>query len=138
VAEETLVKEALTEGMIRGGASLTSKLDESGWPIVGAFWLFDPEENHWKLMIVSPEVTTRGPREAYEAISVALAGLPHHFTDLQYITVIAPSHPLVRALATAVKTGRAIEAIRFSRQALAGRFIDEIYLYRLLPEATAA
>src|SRR5438046_6378186 len=115
--------------MIRGGALLTSKLDESGWPVLGAFWLFSPEENRWKLMIVSPEVTTSGPKESYEAISAALATLQHHFTDLQFITVVAPNHPLVRALATAVRTGHAIEAIRFSRQALAGRFIDDLYLY---------
>jgi hypothetical protein len=138
MAEETLVKEALTDAMIRGGASLTSKLDESGFPVLGAFWLFDPEENHWKLMIVSPEVTTSGPKDSYEAISGALGALQHHFTDLQFITVVAPNYPLVRALATAVRTGRAIEGIRFSRQALAGRFIDDLYLYRLLPEATAA
>jgi hypothetical protein len=138
VAEETLVKEMLTDGMIRGGALLTSKLDESGWPVLGAFWLFDRENNRWKLMLVSPEVTTSGPREAYEAISRALAALPDHFTDLQFVTVVAPNHPLVRALATAVRTGLEIEAIRFSHQALAGRFIDDLYLYRLLPEATAA
>jgi hypothetical protein len=138
MAEETLVKEALSEEMIRGGAALTAKLDALQWPVLGSFWYLEAEDNRWKLMIVSSELTSRGPRAAYEAIDRALNMLQSHFTDLQFITVIAPSHPLVRALATAAETGRELEGIRFSHQAIAGRFIEDVYLYRLLPEATAA
>jgi hypothetical protein len=138
MAEDTVVKEALTGNMVEGGAALTRKLDENDWPVVGAFWYFEPEANRWKLMIVSPEVTVHGPKAAYDGISKALQSLSEHFTDLQFITVIAPNHPLVRALATAATTGRTLERIRFSRQAIDGRFIDDVLLYRLLPEANAA
>jgi hypothetical protein len=106
--------------------------------VLGSYWWFDAENNRWKLMLVLPDAVANSPRQAYQSVAEALEVTPPHLLELQYITVIAPDHPLVRALATLVPTGLPLEGIRLSRQALAGRYIDDLYLYRLLPEATAA
>lgn len=82
-------------------------------------------------MIASPEVALHGPKEAYEAISRALNDLSEHFITLQLVTVTTPDHPLVRTLAVAVRTGEGISGIRFSRNTVNGRFIEDAYLYRV-------
>jgi hypothetical protein len=138
MAEEALVKEFLTENMVRGGEALTRKLDELGWPVVASFWYFEPDDNRWKLMIASPKVNLDGPKEAYEAIQGALSTLQDHFTDLQYITVVQPDHPIVQTLAAAIPTGPAIVGMRFSQNTINGRFIDDAYLYRVNPSPVAA
>jgi hypothetical protein len=138
MAEEPLVKETLTDAMKRGGAELTRKLDEAKWPVVASFWYFVPEDNQWKLILASPKVVSDGPKNSYEAISRALSTLREYFGSLEYISVVPPSHELVRTLASAIQTGRTISGIRFSKNTINGRFIDDAYLYRIAPETAAA
>lgn len=75
MAENAVVKEQLTGAMIDAGAELTTKLDEIGLPVTAAFWLFVPEVNEWRLMVASPEVSTKGPRDVYEKIRQAIGQL---------------------------------------------------------------
>jgi hypothetical protein len=138
MAEEPLVKESLTEEMKKAGADLTRKLDEAKWPVVASFWLFIAEENEWKLFLASPKLVSDGPKNAYEAISDALSTLREHFPTLESISVMPPNHELVRALRSAIQTGWTIGGIRFSKNTINGRFIDDAYLYRVAPETAAA
>jgi hypothetical protein len=138
MAEEILLKEPLTDEMIQGGAELTLRLDERNWPVLASFWNFQPERNSWTLTIASPRVTIDGRLAAYEAIRDALNSLQHRFTTLKTITAMQPNHPLVRALATVARTGKKIEGKRFWSQRIEDRWVDDIYLYRLMPEAAAA
>lgn len=131
MAEETLVKEQLTEEMIRAGDALTRQLDRVGWPVFASLWLFEPDDNEWKLMLASPTVTEGGPKAAYDAVSRALSALHEHLTSLKHIRVVEPNHPVVRLLASAVSTGPVITGIRFSKNTINGRFIDDAYLYRV-------
>ena len=138
MAEESLVKEALTEAMKTGGAELTRRLDEAKWPVVASFWYFVPDDNRWKLILASPRVVSDGPKHSYEAISRALSTLRESFGSLENISVVPPSHDLVRTLASAIQTGWTISGIRFSKNTINGRFIDDAYLYRIAPESAAA
>jgi hypothetical protein len=140
MAEETVVKEALTDSMKRGGEELTRKLDEANWPVVASFWYFVREHNRWNLIVASPKVLSDGPMASYEAVNRALGALHDDFASLESITVVPPSHDLVRTLASAVPTasGSAISGIRFSNKAINGRFIDDAYLYRITPDTAAA
>jgi len=131
MAEEPLVKETLTDDMKKAGADLTRTLDEAKWPVVASFWLFSPEENEWKFFLASPKLVSDGPKNAYEAIARALSNLREHFPTLEYISVVAPNHELVRTLSSAIQTGSTITGIRFSKNTINGRFIDDAYLYRL-------
>jgi len=138
MAEETVVKEALTEEMKRDGATLTRALDEAGWPVVASFWYYEPDENRWKLMFASPRVSADGPTEAYGVVIEALD--THHLsrTNLKHITVITPDHPIVRALASEVQTGWTIGGKLHTARAINGRFIEDSYLYRMTSESAAA
>jgi hypothetical protein len=138
MAEETLVKEALTEEMKNAGARLTRALDETGWPVVASFWYFESDENQWMLMLASPRVSAQGPLEAYEAVADALERLHQSYANLNHIRVVAPDHPVVRALTSAIQTGWTIAGIPFSRQAINGSIIDDAYIYRVTSESAAA
>ncbi|HYI10668.1 MAG TPA: hypothetical protein VEK57_16525 [Thermoanaerobaculia bacterium] len=135
MAEEILVKEALTDEMIRAGYALTRQLEESGWPLSASLWFFEADQNDWKLILASPAVTSGGPKAAYDTVSQALSALHQHFTDLKHITVVPPDHPVVRLLASAVSTGPTNRGMRFSKNTINGRFIDDAYLYRVTPTA---
>jgi hypothetical protein len=61
MAEETLVKEMLTDEMKKAGAELTRKLDEAKWPVTASFWYFVSDDNQWKLIVASPKLESEGP-----------------------------------------------------------------------------
>jgi hypothetical protein len=138
MAEETLVKELLTEEMKLAGAELTRKLDEAEWPVLAAFWYFVPSENQWKLMLASPKVETDGPRNAYEIISKALSTIPGHFGGIGLISVVSPKHDLVQTLASTIQTGPSIGGIRVFQRMVNGHFVDDAYIYRISLESAAA
>lgn len=138
MAEETLVKEALTEEMKKAGAELTRKLDEAKWPVVASFWYFVPDDNQWKLILASPKLEAEGPKHSYEEISKAASTLRHYFGSLEFISVVAPHHDVVRTLGSAIQTGWSIKGIRFSKNVINGHFIDDAYVYRVAPETAAA
>ncbi len=134
MAEDTVVKDSLTDAMIKAGEDLTRKLDEHEWPVVAAFWLYAPEQNTWKLLLASPVVALQGPRRAYQDIQAALAALPNRQVvplTLREIEVIEPRHHLVSLLRTAINTGPTINGIRFTGNVVNGQFINDAYIYRM-------
>jgi hypothetical protein len=138
MAEETLVKEHLTEEMKAAGAELTRKLDEANWPVTASFWYFVPNDNQWKLIVASPKLESEGPKQSYEAISHALSTLRRYFHDLEFISVVTPKNDVVRTLALALNTGPTIAGIRFSKNMINGHYIDDAYVYRVTPVNAAA
>ena len=133
MAENTVVKEQLTSAMVDAGAELTRKLDEIGFPITAAFWLFEPEVNEWRLHFASPEVASKGPREVYDQIRQAIdelkdkaAGAP-----LSAISLIDANADLVRSLGMVVRTGAKVSQIRFSKNVINGHFIEDALIYRV-------
>jgi len=137
MAEETLVKESLTDRMIEAGAELTRTLDGAHWPVVASLWFFESETNQWRLILASPAVSEKGPLEAYRHVNDALrASMPTLALDA--ISVVSPDDPLIRVLTAAYQTGSDIKGRRVFRSAINGRFVDDAYVYRLLPIAPAA
>lgn len=126
-----MVKEQLTGAMIDGGAALTAKLDENGLGVTAAFWLFLPELNEWRLHFASPDVGTKGPREVYERVSLAIDQLgANAATPLSIVTVLDDNDDLVRLLKGGIRTGPGLNRIRFSRDVIDGHFIDDALIYR--------
>jgi hypothetical protein len=133
MAQDTVVKESLTDAMIQAGAELTKKLDELQWPVLASLWLYEPEGNQWKLLLASPRVTSDGPKKSYETIQSALTKIPvaEGTLALSDIGVTDPNHPLIALLRMAVRTGPTIGSIRFTRNVIDGHFIEDAYIYRV-------
>ena len=136
MAEDVLVKEFLSDSMIKAGAELTRILiqDEMKWLVTASMWFYFPEENRWKLLFSSSSVGKEGPKHAYQHIQEAIGRLPQDIpkVNLKDISVMDNSHPLISLMKIAIRTGEGISGIRFSRNAINGQLIEDAYIYRLL------
>jgi len=133
VAENTVVKEQLTDAMVNAGARLTEKLDEMGLPVTAAFWLFMPEVNEWRLLFASPEIASEGRRAVYDKIRRAIEQLKGTAAaaPLSVIGLMDTDADLIRLLKTAVQTGPGVNSVRFSKNVISGHFIDDALIYRV-------
>jgi hypothetical protein len=133
MVEDSVVKDQLTDAMIEAGAEITRKLDELGLQPDAALWFFMPEVNEWRLLFSSPEVATKGPREVYGRIQLALEQLGEKASAAPFsaIGLLDPNDDLVKLLRVAARTGPGIRRIRFAKNVINGRFIDDALLYRV-------
>jgi len=133
MAEELLVKEFLSDAMIRSGAEITGKLDEINWHVTASFWFYSPDENQWRLIFASPNVNKEGPRKAYQNILKALKKLPEGTLrpELRDIYVIDVSHHLIPLMRKMIKTEKNISGIRLSKNVIDGNYIDDAFIYRI-------
>jgi hypothetical protein len=133
MAQDIVVKESLTDTMIRAGAELTRKLDALQWPVLASLWLYESEGNQWKLVLASPRVKSEGPKKSYETIQSALAETTgaKETLALSDIAVTDPDDPLIALLRIAIRTGPTVEGLRFTRNVINGRFIEDAYIYRV-------
>ena len=133
MAQDGVVKEALTDLMIHVGAELTRKLDEMQWPVHASLWLYMSEANQWRLVLASPRVRSDGPKKSYETIQSALAATTaaEGTLSLRDIAVTDPQNPLIALLSMTFRTGPTVGCIRFTRNAINGQFIDDAYIYRI-------
>ena len=132
MAENTVVKEQLTEEMIEAGAKLTQKLDEQGVEVSLALWFFMTDVNEWRLLFASPAVSTNGPQTFYKKVEEARKslGVQADRLPLSDIGLIDINSQLAQHLRTGVKTGPEVSRIRFSKNVLNGQFIDDALIYR--------
>ena len=133
MAQDGVVKEPLTEAMIRAGAELTRKLDERGWPVIASLWWYRSEPNRWRLLLASPRVVAEGSWKSYEVVQAALAATPaaEGVLPLSDVSVTEPTDPLIAVLCAAARTETMAEGLRFTRTVINGRFIDDAYIYRM-------
>jgi hypothetical protein len=136
MADNTVVKEQLTEEMIEAGAQLTAKLDEMGLPMAAALWFFLPDTNEWRLLFASPALSTAGPREVYKTVEEArrVLGDKAAAVPLSVIGLVDANYELVQLLRDAIQTGAGVSRIRFSKNVVNGHFIEDALIYRMAKE----
>lgn len=130
---ETVVKEALSSEMISVGEKLTRILDADNFSPSASLWFFLSESNAWRLILASPEVKTNGLKAAYERVQQILSKSDNADLRIQLkdITLVSHLDPLISLLKVAIKTGKEISGIRFSKNMINGNLIEDAYIYRL-------
>lgn len=130
MAEETLVREHLTDQMVKAGADLLLRLEAVGFEVAAAFWLYNSEAGEWRLTLAWPHFDAEGPRKGYERILDALNQPPGKIPgiDLLNITVVSPNDALVRAMAGANRITPLLGK-RLSGNRLNGIYIMDAYIY---------
>jgi hypothetical protein len=119
------------------GNQLLDALDQDGFDVQAALWLYRSEEDFWRLMIASPLVQRIGQIEAYKRILTQLQHIRPSLDPLindiymENITVVDPSDSLIRALKRVVRVAEGDPPVRLTRNALGDVFIDEAYIFRL-------
>ena len=131
MAEETLVKEALTDQMIRTGASLVQALDQQNFNLDAALWLYLADTNQWRLLLASPAVHVEGPRKAYARLLHAIRNAHVPGVTLNDLAVLDSQDPLIQVLKRVVRTGRDTSPRRISKNTINGHFIEDALIYRM-------
>lgn len=134
MAQETVVKDFLSNEMISAGEELTRRLDKVQFEVTSSFWLYDPDSNVWRMTIANPQVEADGPARAYKKVQSVISRMPEdqpkiHLKD---ITVIDSKDPLISLLRKVVRTGKGISGHRFSRNAINGVWFEDAYIYRIM------
>lgn len=127
-----MAKEALLENDIRAGARLVEELDKNRFAVTSAFWMFDPDQAEWKLVLVSPVFDKAGIVQSYTKLSEIIS----RTNDIQEaisigdIKVVAENDPLVLVLKKMILTGKGIHAIRMPPNYVKGIYIQDALVYR--------
>jgi hypothetical protein len=131
-----MAKRTLVEKDYQDGAMLVTELDKSAFHVHAAFWLYDSDRDHWRLMIASKDYDTTGPAKAYEHINTVLTEIKEQHHDfgiaLDNISFRRTTDRLIKLLGTAVHTDpNGVDGIRFSRNAINNLYIEDAYIYRI-------
>jgi hypothetical protein len=126
-----MVEANLTQELIDAGARLVQKLDERGLAPDAAFWLYSPEEQTWKLVLVEVKLAKKGPRAAYAEVQKILES-EKDFGNLRLDDLVLekPDARIVELIRKAMRTGSGITGIRFKNNVIDGTLIDDAYIYR--------
>lgn len=133
MAQETVVTESFSERLAEAGEDILRRLDKAGLEIRAALWLYLPDARRWSFVVATPYVKLDGPRKVYKKIQSVLSRVPNEqrVIDLQSVTAVDTTEPLIGLLRTAIQTGDGISGIRFSRNMINGVLIEDAYIYRL-------
>ena len=132
MAQDTVLKEALTDAMIDAGAQLVRKLDEMDIAVTSALWLLDTEINEWRLLLASPVVSQEGPLTMYRKVRLAIAQLDEQASAALFsaISVTDENADVITGLRATVRTSSDIDRIRFHKNVADGHFIEDALIYR--------
>jgi len=131
MAFHVVVTNNLTDDMREAGKNVLSALDRVGMVVTGCFWLYIPEPEKWRLIIVSPDVDANGPLRTYEAVRNALLTVDIG-VKLEDIGAISPSNNLVNLLRKAIRTGVGDKGeVRFTGNIVDGVLIEDALIYRI-------
>ena len=132
MAEETLVKETLTQEMIQVGGEITHRLEQSQLPVSASLWLYLPESNRWRLIIASSLLSKSGPKRLYEKIQLVLLEASDELggVELSDISVMEPRAAMLSAMSRFIKIGEG-RGVRISKNVFNGHFIEDAYVYKL-------
>jgi hypothetical protein len=136
MAEETVVKEPLTEQMIVSGEKLIERLHAERFDTASAFWLFTSETSRWYLVFASPNVQKDGPLKTYGRIQKVLAKMSsgNGIISLLDVKVVPSTDPLVKSLRkllrSALRGANGSAGVRVTRNRVADTYIEDAYVYR--------
>jgi hypothetical protein len=123
----TLVDQAKADG-----ARFVRALDATGFPVTAALWIFDPQAEDWRLVIATPLIEAKGPKEVYGVLRAALHELqPEVVFGLNDVWVVSPKEPLIQLMGSLVNTGPSIVGRMFEKNVLNGVLLPDAYIYRL-------
>ena len=125
-------KTALVEADVGQGADVIKVLDDAGFDVHSALWMYYPEPGEWRLIIATHLVDESGPVDAYKRLYKILEGeLPDLNLSSVHIQLVSPALSLIQVLRKGVKTGKGISSIRFSHNVVNGVYIEDALLYRV-------
>lgn len=131
MVEEILVKDILSDAMVRVGAELIRVMKQKKVVIDVAAWIYSDESKQWRLVFASPDVNSQGSRSALRRIQSVLAQMPDFPLSFMDTSVKDSNEPLVRALHYAIQNRDVRYGVRLTREMVQRIYIDDAYVYSL-------
>jgi len=131
MAQEILVKEALTEKMIEAGDELIQRLAKTDFKLVAALWLWHVEPAEWWLTLSSPWIDKHGLNKAYRKIDEALSRpVPIAGLNPLDISAVETNRPWIKALRVHAKERRTnLANTRLRYFGFGDDSVDDAYIY---------
>ena len=127
-----MVTATLVESKIKVGEELIRNLDEVGFPVQAALWLYLPEPDLWRLVIGTALVKSDGPKATYARIDdIIRDSLGDDDLSLREISVVEPNDSRIATLRGMISTDSGDAGIEGSRNAILNVFIEDAYVYRM-------
>lgn len=120
----------LTSEMVKAGEDLIRELDRSKFSAKTALWLYEEERDRWSLVIATPQRRQIGPLKCYMAVDKVLSKIDSPI-ELSSIWLVDTKDRMIKGLSTPFPTRAAARGYRLSHAIIAGRLIDDAYIYRL-------
>ena len=126
-------KATLVDVDIAAGKQVLQILDEAGFKVIVAFWLYTSEFEVWRLYIASPAVDTEGITKAYvQLLSALRSSEDPDLASRVTITVLSPKDKLIRAFRRTFARTTQVDGARLGSQVISdGVFVEQAYLYRV-------
>jgi hypothetical protein len=126
-----MVKTTLVNIDIAAGERVLEILDQAGFRVNVAMWLYSSEFEAWRLYIASPLADTEGPKQAYVRLLSAIRSSDPDLATAVTITLVSPKEPLIRGLKRTFGTARSVHGMRLGNNLVDGVFIEQGYVYRI-------
>jgi hypothetical protein len=124
-------KVALVSFDIERGSETLAALENGGFAIRVALWLYSSEYGDWRLVISSPQLSDPSPKEAYRLLNDTLGAAGFGVEELPPILILPMSDPFVRELRKVFGKSKSVEGMRLGGQTIGDRFVEEAYVYRI-------
>jgi hypothetical protein len=119
----------LVESDINKGKSVVEALEREHITVKAALWRYSSESDKWQLLVATPLVDQKGPREAYKAVEKVLTSTGESVSvPLWQISVASPTATFVQGLRQAIKTKEG--GIRLTNSVINNFLIEDAYIYR--------
>ena len=126
-----MAETVLVDDDIKAGSELVRILDEDGFPVTAAAWIYFPDVEEWRLVIRTPKAA-KDLQEAYLEVARAMdaKGNLRAKLNLSKVKLVPPTDRMLQALGSVVRAS-GLNSIRFSRNVVNGIYIDDALIYRL-------
>ena len=119
-----MAQDALVDSDIEAGRAFLDLLDRIEIPVVGALWMYSPDTDRWKLVIVTP-AARQGSKALY--LKAINAGTE---LDLANVEFQPPESALFKALGGAIRVG-GNSTMRMRQNVFNGVYVEDALIYRL-------
>ena len=129
-----MVSPALVDTQIDDGERIIEQLDEDGFEVDSAFWIFKSDREKWDFVIATSLVAQIGPKKSYDRLRSSLDKLPESIkSQMLEMSLVKPEDFIVTLLKKALRTSPGISRIRFTGNVINGTLIEDVLIYRLGP-----
>lgn len=129
-------KKTLVDSDIVAGRSLLRVLDETGFPVEAALWLYRSDREEWELVLATPLVE-RSPSNEYRSLRLSLEKVSSLGINLSDVSLRSSNAEIVKILRSARRYGLAKREQGFSGY-FRGDYVEDAYVYRISsPRRTA-